>query len=240
LAALFVVPASAFAQTGTIIDWGPDSYAWETGYNSATYITSAGSDLQMVGIVNGFAGALASNNPARGPGFEYTYYITGFRAIAATTVTSGPTLSVYKTTYSGPATIEIYRDTSPDAAFGTNPGPAGNTTVPSTFTDGTLFLRGSIPSFTVTVTRVKASGAYLNGASDTGDPPNGIWTGGSALAQVSAGGNPCPFRMSGGWDMRPSDVIAGYVSQFDGHIDLNCPTATTSSTWGKIKSQYRD
>ena len=33
-AALFVVavPVSAFAQTGTVIDWGPDSYAWENSY----------------------------------------------------------------------------------------------------------------------------------------------------------------------------------------------------------------
>ena len=40
--------------------------------------------------------------------------------------------------------------------------------------------------------------------------------------------------------MRPADVLAGYVSQYDGKIDLNCPTPALPSTWGKIKSSYRD
>ena len=236
VAALFVVPVSAFAQTGTVIDWGPDSHAWESGYNSTTYLTSTGSVLEMVGIVNGFAGPLSIYNPARGGGAEYTFYIKGFRATGPTTVTSGLTLSVYTTNYAG-GTIEIHKDTTPDAAFGTSPP---NGTVPSTFIDGPLFLSGSMPTLTVTVTRMKSNGSYVNGRYDTNDPPNGVWTGGSAIAQVSGSSSPCPFRMSGGWDMRPADVLVGYVSHPDGHIDLNCPTSASPSTWGKIKSQYRD
>jgi len=236
-AALFVVavPVSAFAQTGTVIDWGPDSYAWETNYNGTTHLSAPGSVLSAVGVVNGFLGPLSSIDPNT-PGTEYTYYLTGLTTPLGTQVTAGPTLSVYKTVYAG-GTIQIWQNSPRNAAFGTNPP---NATVPSTFTDGTLFLSGTVPSFTVTVTRQNSNGAYVNGNADGGDPPNGLWTGGSALPLVSAGGNPCPFRLTGGWDMRPTDVLAGYVSQFDGKIDLNCPTAARASTWGKIKDTYRD
>jgi hypothetical protein len=237
MAALFVVavPVSALAQTGTVIDWGPDSYAWETGYNTATYLSAPGSQLSAVGVINGFLGPMSVYNPTNGA-TEYTYYVTGLTTAAGTTVTNGATLSVYQTVYTG-GTIVVYQDSPRDAAFGINPP---NGTVPSTFTDGTLLLSGTIPTFTVTVTRVKATGAFVNGSVDSGDPANGVWTGGAALPLLSAGGNPCPFRITGGWSMRPVDVLAGYVSQYDGKIDINCPTPAQSSTWGKIKSTYRD
>ena len=236
VAALFVVavPVSAFAQTGTVIDWGPDSYAWETSYNGTTHLSGPGSVLSAVGVVNGFLGPLAGYDPNTAT-TEYTYFLTG-GVTAGTVVTVGPTLSVYKTIYTG-ATIQFWQGSPRNAAFGTNPP---NGTVPSTFTDGSLFLSGTIPTITITVTRTTAGGSYVNGNLDSGDPANGLWTGGSALAQVSAGGNPCPFRLTGGWDMRPSDVLTGYTSQYDGKIDLNCPTPATPSTWGKIKSSYRD
>ncbi|MEP7027201.1 MAG: hypothetical protein ABI960_01275 [Candidatus Eisenbacteria bacterium] len=234
-AALVVVPVSAFAQTGTVIDWGPDCYAWETGYNPVTHISAPGSQMSIVGIVNQFVGPLGSINPNT-PGTEYTFYISGFTTAAGTAISAGGTLSVYTTNYSG-GTITIWQNSPRNAAFGTNPP---NGTVPSTFTDGTLFLSGTIPSLKVAVTRFNSNGNWLSGNADSGDPPNGTWTGGSALESVSAGGHPCPWRLTGGWDMKPSDVLAGYTTQFDGKIDLNCPTAATSSTWGAIKSQYRD
>jgi hypothetical protein len=92
----------------------------------------------------------------------------------------------------------------------------------------------------VTVTRLNSTGGYVNGSLDSGDPANGLWTGGSALSYLSAGGNPCPWRLTGGWDMRPTDVLQGYVSQYDGKIDINCPTPALPSTWGKIKGTYRN
>ena len=236
-AALFVVavPVSAFAQTGTVIDWGPASYAWETNYNTVTHLTAPGSQLSSVGVINGFLGPLSAFDPNT-PGTEYTYYLSGFTTALGTQVTAGPTLSVYKTVYTG-GNIQIWAGSPRDAAFGTNPP---NATVPSTFVNGSLFLAGVIPTVTVTVTRFNSTGAYANGNIDSGDPPNGLWTGGSAIGLLSAGGNPCPFRLTGGWDMRPQDVLTGYVAQYDGKIDLNCPTPTLPSTWGKIKGSYRD
>ena len=237
-AALFVVavPVSAFAQTGTVIDWGPACYAYETGYNATTHKTAPGSVMSIVGVINSFVGPLSSIDPNTA-GTEYTFYITGLTANAAgTTVAAGGTLSVFSTVYNG-GTITIWQGSPRDAAFGTNPP---NATVPSTFTNGSLFLSGTIPTVTINVTRFNSNGNWLSGNADSGDPANCLWTGGSAIDLLSPGGHPCPFRLTGGWDMKPTDVLAGYVSLFDGKIDLNCPTASTPSTWGAIKSQYRD
>jgi hypothetical protein len=236
-AALFVVavPVSAFAQTGTVIDWGPLSYAWETGYNATTHKSAAGSQLSAVGVINGLLGPLSADDPNTA-GTEYTYYLSGLTTAAGTSVTVGGSLSVYQTVYTG-GTIVIYKGSPRNADFGTNPP---NATVPSTFIDGALYLSGTIPSFTTTVTRLNSTGAYVNGSADSGDPANGAWTGGSALPRLTVNGVACPWRLTGGWDMKPSDVLTGYVSQYDGKIDINCPTATQPSTWGKIKSTYRN
>lgn len=237
-AALFVVavPVSAFAQTGTVIDWGPACYAYETGYNAATHKSAPGSVMTIVGVINGFVGPLGAIDPNTA-GTEYTFVISGLTANpAGTTVSAGGTLSVFATVYNG-GTITIWQGSPRNANFGTNPP---NGTVPSTFNDGALFLSGTIPTLTVTVTRFNSNGNWLSGNADSGDPANCLWTGGSAIGLVSSAANPCPFRLTGGWDMKTTDVLAGYVSQFDGKIDLNCPTPATPSTWGSIKSQYRD
>ncbi|MGH7726020.1 MAG: hypothetical protein ACREOU_11395, partial [Candidatus Eiseniibacteriota bacterium] len=101
MAALFVVavPASSFAQTGTIVDWGPDSYAYETAYNSAAFISSPGSILSIVGIVNDFAGPLSVLEPVPA-GTEYTFYIENL-ASAGTVITPGGFANTYQTIYSG-------------------------------------------------------------------------------------------------------------------------------------------
>ena len=230
-----VAPLPALAQTGTVIDWGPECYAWESAHNATTHKTASGGTMSIVGRINGFLGPLGSIN-ANDPGTEYTFYITGFSTAAGTTVAAGANLSVFTTVWTG-GTIQIWQGSPRNANFGTNPP---NGTVPSTFTDGSLFLSGIIPTFTTNVTRFNSNGNWLSGNADSGDPANCIWTGGSAIDLVSVGGRPCPWRLTGGWDMKPSDVLAGYNTQYDGKIDINCPTPATPSTWGLIKSQYRD
>jgi len=234
-AALFVVPVSAFAQTGTVVDWGPDCYAYESNYNPATYISAAGSSLNIVGVVNGFLGPLGSIDPNGGT--EYTLYMTGMTS-AGTVITPGVFANTYRTVYNG-GSFQIWEDTPRDAAFGTNPP---NATVPSSFTDGSLFLSGFYTSLTVTFSKQNSNQQILGGNADTGEPSvaNGVFTGGSALPLVSIGGRGCPFRITGGWLAKPGNFPTGYTAHFDGKIDINCPTETTPSTWGKIKSQYRD
>ena len=65
LAALSVAfaPGTVSAQTGTIVDWGPNSYARESNYVNAAYFSNPGSLLQVLGIVNDFAGPMAALEP---------------------------------------------------------------------------------------------------------------------------------------------------------------------------------
>ena len=240
MAALFVVltPAAALAQTGTIADWGPNSYAWETSYGSPTaYVSNPGSQLNAVGIIDDFAGVLAALEPIPA-GTEYTYFMTNLIS-AGTVITPGGFANTYRTIYNtnGGANIGLF--TSPtNAAFGTNPP---NGTVPSTFADGTLVLGGSFNSLTVTFIRRNSDQVILSGNADSGQPSvtTGVWVGGSALALVSPSGHPCPFRVTGGWLAKAGSFPAGYTAHFDGKIDIDCPTPAETSTWGRIKGDYR-
>lgn len=240
MAALFVVlaPAAAFAQTGTIADWGPNSFAWESNYNAATYISNPGSQLNAVGIVDDFAGTLAGLEPIPA-GMEYTYWMTNLVS-QGTVITPGSFANTYRTIYvssgAGP-NIQLY--TSPvNASFGTNPP---NATVPSTFNDGSLVLSGSFQQLTVTFIRRNSDQMVLSGNADTGTPSvaNGVFNGGSALPLVSTNGQPCPFRVTGGWLAKAGSFPAGFSAHFDGKIDIDCPTPALESTWGRIKGQYR-
>lgn len=240
LAALFVVfaPGTTFAQTGTIIDWGPNSYAYESNYNAATYISNSGSQLTAVGIVDDFAGVMASLKPVP-PGTEYTYYMSNLVS-TGTTITIGTTYNVYKTVYNtaNPALNNIEMWTGPtNAAFGTNPP---NATAPSTFRDGTLALSGRFQSLTVTFLRRNSDSSIQSGNADSGTPSvaNGVFTGGSEINRVSVNGVPCPFRVTGGWLARAGSFPAGYTAHFDGKIDIDCPTPVEASTWGRIKGTY--
>ncbi len=53
-------------------------------------------------------------------------------------------------------------------------------------------------------------------------------------------GEPCPGLFTGGLTWNPQVMIEGYVFRHEGKIDMNCPSASTPSTWGKVKASYRD
>lgn len=235
MAALFVafVPGTTIAQTGTIVDWGPDSYARESSYNAATYISNPGSLLDVYGIVNDFAGPLAALEPVPA-GTQYTYVLTNLVS-AGTVITPGVFANTYRTVYNttNPSlnNFFLYRDTGTAADFAS----------PGTFSDGTLALSGRFQSLTVTFSRRNSDQVVLGGNADTGQPSaaNGVFTGGSEFGRVSVNGAGCPFRVTGGWLARPGNFPAGYTAHFDGKLDIDCPTPTTPATWGFIKGQYR-
>jgi hypothetical protein len=240
LAMLFVVfaPGTTIAQTGTIIDWGPNSYAYETNYNAAAYVSNANSRIELVGIIDDFAGPLSSLEPIPA-GTEYTYHMLNLSTTAGTVITPGGFANIYRTVYvtNGSDNLRIYSGPT-NAAFGTNPP---NPLAPTTFVDGSLVLSGKIESFTVTFSRRNSDNLVLGGNADSGPPSvtNGVWTAGSALPLVSVNGAPCPFRVTGGWLSRAGNFPAGYSAHFDGKVDIDCPTPADQSTWGRIKGQYR-
>ena len=232
LAGLLAVLAFApVASAGPIIDWGPNGNAYETNYTAATYISNPGSVMSFVGIVNSFANQLNGLNPIPA-GTEYTVYGFGFVS-GGTVITPGGFANAYATTYTG-GTVEVWFDNTPDAAFGTNPP---NGTVPSTFNDGSLFLRMTVPSATVTFSKQNSNQNVLGGLLDSG-PPNCTATGGSALGMLFPTGQACPLRLTGGWLAKPGNFPAGYSAHYDGKIDVDCPTPAIPSTWGRVKSQY--
>lgn len=222
--ALLVCALAAPAQAiGPAIDWDP-AYFWEPGATATSSIP--GSEMKIVGVISGFGAPLAfldANDPTK----DYTFYVYGL--ISNGTTSSGfPGLQLFTTTYSA-GTIEIYEGTPRDAAFDPNPPSA---TVPSTFTNGTLILSGTISGF---YTQTNDFTAF-----DTGNAEGTIqWTGGSLFNVVSPGGVPCPSLFTGGLTWYPPVMIAGYLFRHDGKIDIDCPTPAGRSTWGRIKSLYR-
>ena len=214
----------AAAATGPAIDWDP-AYTWEPGATATNSI--AGNEFKLVGTVSSFDGPLGGLNP-NDPVKEYTFYCYGL--ISQGTVSQGiPGFTAYTTNYSG-GTFELYEGPSHNAMFAPNPP---NASVPSTFNDGTLLLSGSFTSFIV------QSNDFT--AFDVGNIEGTIDFNGGTLLQLIQGpnGQPCPGLFTGGSTWLPSVLIPGYVYRHDGKIDLQCPTAASTGTWGRVKSLYR-
>jgi len=219
LVGVLATPASALP----LIDWDP-AYFYEPG---ATFNNSiANSEMKIVGIISAFGPPLQfldANDLTK----DYTFYIYGL--ISNGTATIGPPATeFYITTYTG-GTIEIYEGTPRDAVFDPNPP---NANVPSTFTNGTLILSGTISNF---FTQTNNFTANMTGNSE-GEI---TWTGGSLIGYVGGESNPCPGLFTGGLTWLPSINIPGYLFRHDGKIDHECPTPTRTSTWGRMKALYR-
>jgi hypothetical protein len=218
--------AAAPAFAGPVIDWDP---AFVYGAGASPTVVVPGTELRGVGIVSQFDGPLGGLD-ANDPTTEYTFIFRGLIA-QPTIVTPGPpTKFFYTTNYNG-GIIELYAGTPRNSSFAPNPE---NAIVPSTFQDGTLLLSGIFTSFYVQTNDFSAF--------QTGNMEGNIsWTGGTLLPLLNGGnGQPCPGLFTGGITWRSDVLIPGYVFRHDGKIDLNCPVPASPSTWGRLKSQYRD
>jgi hypothetical protein len=218
--------ASALASplaAGPVIDWDP-AFFYEPG---ATFNNSnSGSEMKIVGIISAFGpplGFLNANDPSK----DYTFYLSGLISNGTTTIGSAGS-QFYVTTYTG-GTIQIYEGTPRDAVFDPNPP---NINVPSTFVDGTLLLSGTISGF---YTQTNDFTTFM-----TGNAEGSItWTGGSLISYVGGADTPCPSLFTGGMTWLPSLMIPGYLFRHDGKIDIDCPTDSRTSTWGRVKALYR-
>jgi len=218
---VFAVPAAA----GPFIDWDP-MYVYGPG--ASTTIALPGGELKGVGLVSNFDAPLADLNPSD-PTTEYTFIIKGLIA-TPTIVTGVPATTFYTTNYTG-GTFELYAGSPRNASFAPNPE---NAIVPSTFQDGTLLLGGSFTSF---YTQTNNFTAFQSGNMEG----QIVWNTGTLLSRMNGGnGQPCPGLFTGALTWNPTVLIPGYVFRHEGKIDMNCPTPANSSTWGKVKAQYRD
>lgn len=224
---LVSAPNFAHAAAGPVIDWDP-AYMWQAGGTPTNL--PVGGVMNFVGTISGFGDPLDYLN-ANLPTREYTF--TGVNLISLGTVTVGPPATqIYTTSYSG-GIINVYEDAAPNAVFAPFPP---NAQVPSTFQDGSApLLTGNFTRFTVTTNNFTAF--------KVGNIEGDInWTGGTLIDKFrTISGLICPGLFTGGatWNTAPNIGIPGYLFRHDGKIDLQCPTPTRNSTWGRIKQMYR-
>ena len=152
---------------------------------------------------------------------EYTYVMSG---LIPTSIT--PVGGFFIINY-GPGTVSLYEDSKTSgttADYGTNPP---NAVAPPTFTDGTLFLKGTLTNFQFVLD--PTGGGSFEAQFDV--------TGGSHFSDV-------PSNQRRGWTFSGAtrnalNIPLGYAHQIDGQTFLDAPVATRHVTWGRLKATYR-
>lgn len=229
----FAAPVAAGpCDSGTLIDWDADAFAYESNY--ANLVSQPGSNLTMVGVINLFCSPLNINDPSD-PTKEYTFYFTNLISSGTSIVPVG-TVTVYETQYDQ-GIFFIYEGSPENAPLAATPMPANppNATVPGTFVDGTNILSGQLNNFTTTVVLGGSggpSGSFRGDYRFTGGTQfplvvgqtDGLF-GGVWCAPVIADGSTC-------------FVQPGYSAHVDGKFDVSA-TPAQNSTWGAIKAMYR-
>lgn len=215
LCALAFWVGAANAQTTTrLIDY--QGYSWETGGFPPS---NPGDGLSMVGLVDNLDPIFNVNLPAD----ELTLY--AFNLLSTGEVPFGG--GFFGINYVG-GNIELWQDNAPDAVFGTAPP---NATVPSTFTNGTLFLGGFFTSFFLFFDANYGIGSYEAFIT---------FNAGTALVTV-LGLQPDAFTFGGVLDTAASggNVPDGYDLQIDGTIETTVEVAVHEKSWSGVKALYR-
>ena len=230
-----VLAPEAFAQcgTGVMIKFDNDGFAYETSYNNATYMSSPGSQLTVVGIITLFCAPFTDLNPAD-PNKEYTFIWDGLTSAGTVSSPYGSSGTKYDTDYVGGG-FRIYEGSprnAPTAA--TLPANPPNATVPVNFTDGTLILQGALSGFHTAITRSSLGNYSGSFRSDY------ACTGGTLYNRVGEGTS----LLSGLWCAAGTgngrcSMPAGYSAHPNGKWDTPATTATSPTTWGTIKQLYR-
>ena len=234
----FASGARAQCTTGMMFAWGENAFAYESNYNPATFISSNGSQLNVVGVLTVACQMFSGLNPSD-LNKEYTFLLTGLTSGG----TTGPTplaggSTRWTTSYTG-GNFFIYEGTPRNApsALAMPPSPP-NADVPSKYTDGTLILNGTLSGFSTTITR------FSNGNYSNSFRGNYVFTPGGTLFGLVGPEN---GLLQGTWEANDDadpgkigllDLPAGYSAHPIGKFDQPV-TATQSSTWGTIKQLYR-
>ena len=154
---------------------------------------------------------------------EYTYHIHGLLQ------TNRQTFGTFVVVDYTPGRLDIWEDAKAGGTprdWGTNPP---NGVAPGTFTDGNLFLSGSLTNFRFVFNTSTNSGSYE--ADFEAD-------GGSQIGNIA-------ITDRQGWTFagatgNSTGIPDGYIHQIDGQVFLNnTPVGTQTTTWGRLKGQYR-
>jgi hypothetical protein len=154
---------------------------------------------------------------------EYTYYIHGL------TQTNTQTFGSFIVVDYTPGRLDVFEDSKTSGTlhdYGSNPPSA---VAPGTFTDGTLFISGSLTNFRFVFNTTNGSGSY-----------EGDWEAdsGSQIGNIAVGDRK-------GWTFAGAtsnslQIPQGYYHQIDGQVFLNnTPVRTQMKSWGGVKGLYR-
>ena len=215
VAALVACPVAARAQS-LFFDYVGFDYE-SPDPNPATF-GEAGSGYVGLGYVPNLFAPLVADTVVN----QYTYVVSGMTPVSSTNVGSFVIID-YST-----GSLSIYEDpksTGTYADFGSNPP---NAIAPASFTDGTLFLAGTLTNFRFVINTANGSGSY---------EANFEVTGGSQYGNL-------PANQRTGWTFAGSsgnalNIPPGYAHQIDGQNFLDPPVHTHSVSWGALKATYR-
>jgi hypothetical protein len=242
LAAASCPPPDPCNGCGVLIEFDADAFAFETMYNKATFISTSGSAMTIVGLITQFGVPLNFLNPSD-PNKEYTFVMSGLTSAGTVTSVNGPTTN-YDTDYAG-GTFTIYegspRNAITGAAWGSN--PFGGATVPANFQDGTVILTGNLCGFHTQVSKTVVGPSTILGGSfrsnynftnpgAPGPPPAGNLFNKVGGGVALVGGNWCASSST-------ACTPANYTAQPNGKFDAPQTTATVRSSWGQVKVIYR-
>jgi hypothetical protein len=214
--ALALLVGVAHADSTTVlIDY--QGYAWETGGFPPSNV---GDVMNMVALVDDLDPIFGVNIFVD----ELSVYANGLMSTGQVNFGGG----FFGISYNGGG-LQLWQDQTPDAVFGTGPFPSA--TVPSTFTNGTLFLSGFFTSFFMFYDTNFGVGSYEGFVT---------FNGGTALGTVQ-GLQVDAFTYGGTLDTNASggNVPAGYSLQVDGVIEAEIIVAVEEKSWGQIKNLFK-
>jgi hypothetical protein len=239
-ASVAAAQCSVPADSAMMIKFDADAWSYETNYSPATFASTSGSQLTVVGIVSLFCAPFTSLD-ALDPLKEYTFIWDGL--VSQGTVTLGTTgAKKYTTQYVGGG-FRIYEGSSRTAPTATSlpilPSPG---VVPDAYTDGTLILSGVMEPLTVIVNRTSygtytgsfranyhaTGGSFYDRVGDAINLMDGAWCPVPATNPIPASPPNMTCQLSDGWS-----------AHLNGKWDMPRTVPTLPSTWGKIKSMYR-
>ena len=222
---------------GPLFDWDADCFAYETSYNPATFISTAGSKLVVVGKLKITCPPFDDLLPD--PTNEYTFVFDMLTSAGTPAPTVIGTTTIWTCNY-GTGRFRIYKDGALNApGAGAMPAAPGAGVVIPEFEDGTLILNGTLPNFRTQITKTGTNPANGSFRTDTY-----AFTPGGTLYSRTTGCCPTPLVIpgivQGLWCVTTGCVPATYSAHPDGKFDASdLTTPAKTSTWGAIKMLYR-
>lgn len=222
LALLTLGVFTANAQTYEDIDL--IGYVYETGVPGSPGLppSDPGDVLAGLGFLDGFS--YAPFFPVAD--YEYTWVMDGLVSQGAVDLGNG----VFRATYTG-GTLDLIAD--PFLGAGYTPGDYGmdppQAAAIGSFSDGEVYMYGTITTFVLTYDTVNGTGNYQGSVVFELGPNVG-----NADEELA---NPTGLTLAGTLD--DSTVPQGYDLESDGHIYLDPTVPNEDVTWSGLKNLYR-